>query len=244
MKRNVIFAISMLVASFAAGQNRNVEEVKVTAPQFTGVKNAINVHNETSAALIRNYLKENVGFPEEAASVKAEGTEVVQFTVTANGNVTDFKIINSVCKAIDNEIIRALKETNGMWLPGYNNGNPVEMTKEVSMVFCLNRKSSESINELFKEKAANCFIAGSAALFEKKNPKKALKFYSWGANYLPYDNSLLLMRGLCRYELGDTEGAFDDWNRVAGSGGIDMSEYAGKIAELKGYDELMAILKK
>lgn len=178
MKRNVIFAISMLVASFATGQNRNVEEVKVTDPQFTGVKNAIIVHNETSAALIRNYLKENVGFPAEEAAVKAEGTEIVQFTVTANGNVADFKIINSVCKAIDNEIIRALKETNGMWLPGYNNGKPVEMTKEVSMVFCLERNSAESVKELFKEKATNYFIAGSAALFEKKNPKKALKFYN------------------------------------------------------------------
>lgn len=52
------------------------------------------------------------------------------------------------------------------------------------------------------------------------------------------------MRGICRYELGDKEGAFDDWNRVAGSGGIDMGEYAGQIAGIKGYDELMAILKK
>ena len=108
----------------------------------------------------------------------------------------------------------------------------------------MERNSVESINELFKEKATNYFNAGSIAFFEKKNAKKALKFYSWGANYLPYDNSLLLMRGLCRYELGDTEGTFEDWNRMAGSGGIDMGEYAGQIAGMKGYDELMVTLKK
>jgi hypothetical protein len=131
-----------------------------------------------------------------------------------------------------------------MWLPGYNNGKPVDMTKEVSMVFCLERKTAESIQELFTEKATNYFNSGTKALLEKKNPKKALKFYNWGANYLPNDNSLLLMRGLCRYELGDTEGAFDDWNRVTTSGGIDMSEYAAQIAGMKGYGEFMAILKK
>ncbi len=223
MKKNVIFAISMLLAAFAVGQNLNVEEVEVTAPQFTGVKNAIVHQNESANVLIKNYLKENVGFPAEAAASKAEGTEVVQFTVTANGGVADFKIINSVSRNVDNEIIEALKATNGMWLPGYNNGKPVDMTKELSMVFCLERKSSESIKELFKEKAANYFNSGTVAFLEKKNSKKALRFYNLGANYLPYDNSLLLMRGMCRYELGDKEGATEDWTRMKSLGGeVDM----------------------
>lgn len=244
MKKNVIFAISMLVASFAVGQNRNVEEVSVSAPQFTGVENAMMHQNESPNAPIKNYLSKKVCFSAEAAACKAEGTEVVQFTVTADGNVADFKIINSVYPAIDNEIIRILKNTNGMWLPGYNNGKLVDMTHEVSMVFCLEKKNSESITKMFSEKASNYFSAGTEVLFEKKNSKKALKFYSSDINYLPKNQSLLLMRGLCRYELGDAAGANEDWNRMASLGGIDMSEYTEHIEGLKEYDELMAILQK
>ncbi len=243
MKKNVIFAISMLVASFALGQNQNVKEIEVSAPQFTGVENAINVRIESSATLIRNYLKKNVGFPLEAAASNAEGTEVVQFTVTAAGNIVDFKVINSVSREIDNEVIRVLKKTDGMWLPGSNNGLFVDMTKEISMVFCLEKKNSESITEMFTTKARSYFTDGTIALFEKKNPKKALKFYNCGINYLPYNQSLLLMRGICRYELGDKTGARDDWNRITGLDGVDMSEYTTQMEEMKGYNELMAILK-
>jgi len=245
MKKNLFFALIMLAAGFASGQKQNVTEIEVTAPQFTGIKNAIQVKNESSATLIKKYLSKNVEFPVEDAATKTEGTEVVQFTVTYTGYVADFKIINSVSKDIDNEIIRVLKKTDGMWLPGYNNGKPVDMTKEVSLVFCLEKKNSESITDMFTKKAANFFSAGTVAFFEKKNPRKALKFYNCSANYLPYDNSLLLLRGVCRYELGDTEGAKEDWNRMASLGGtIDMSEYTGQIAGLKGYNELMTIITK
>ena len=41
-------------------------------------------------------------------------------------------IINSVCPVVDEEIIRALKNTNGKWLPGYNNGKPVEYTDQIA----------------------------------------------------------------------------------------------------------------
>jgi hypothetical protein len=72
-----------------------------------------------------------------------------------------------------------------------------------------------------------------------------MKFYTWGINYLPYDKSLLLMRGMCRYELGDNEGAKEDWNRMTNLGGnIDMSEFTAQIAEMKGYEDLKGILKK
>lgn len=244
MKKNLFFALIMLTAGFAFGQKQNVTEVEVTAPQFTGIENVLNVQALPGYSL-RNYLMENISYPEKATKCFIEGTEVVQFTVTAGGNVTDFKIINSVCPDIDNEIIVALKNTNGQWLPGYNNGKPVDMTKEVSLAFILNNESGKTTHEIFTKKAENSFGAGNKNLFEKQNPKKAMKNFSAGLNYLPYDKSLLLMRGICRYEIGDTEGAKQDWNRMTSLGGaIEMGEYTDQIAGLKGYDELMDILKK
>jgi tetratricopeptide (TPR) repeat protein len=245
MKKNLFFALIMLVAGFAVGQQQNIPEVKVTPPQFAGIENALKVQSNSQNALIDDYLAKNVNFPEWAESWGFEGTEVVQFTVTTEGNVTDFKIINSVCREIDNEVIWALTQTNGMWLPGYNNGKPVDMTKEVSVAFCLDKVPTKSVHHIFSEKATRYYASANKTLFEKHNPKKAMKLYTSGLNYLPYDHSLLLMRGVCRYELGDKEGAIQDWTRMTSLGGeIDMSEYMAQIEGMKGYDELVNFLNK
>ncbi len=244
MKTISIFATIMLSAILALGQ-QHIPEIKVTPPQFAGIENASRIQSNSQNALIDNYLSKYVNYPEIAMFSGFEGTEVVQFTVTTEGNVTDFKIINSVCREIDNEVIWTLKQTDGMWLPGYNNGEPVDMTKEVSVSFCLDKVSSKSVNQIFSEKAKHYFANANKTLYEKHNPKKAIKFYSSGLNYLPYDQSLLLMRGICRYELGDKEGATEDWTRMTSLGvDIDMSEYMTQIEGMKGYEELMAIIKK
>jgi len=238
MKKNSIFAISMLIAVFAFGQNRNVEEVEVSAPQFMGIKNAVAVVNESPNTQIKAYLKENLVYPPEAAYCNIEGTEVVEFTVTTKGNVTDFKIINSVCPMIDEEVISVLKQTNGMWLPGTKNGNPADIS------FCTSKTTSKSVHEIFTEKATAYFVKGAKMLFEKENPKKALRYFSNGITYFPYDQSLLLVRGFCRYELGDKEGATADWTRMRVLGcSIEMTEVV-QMESMKGYNELVAILKK
>jgi tetratricopeptide (TPR) repeat protein len=247
MKATVSIVIFLLVAFFAFGQNETlispaqIGEVKVTPPEFTG--NLItNPTNELS--LINSYLAKNVKYPENDFYSGPQGTEVIQFTITSEGKVTDFHVINSVSWYIDREVISVLKATNGMWKPGYNNNNPVDMTKEISMIFC-NSGNSENVGELFTNLATTSYNKGIVALYEKQNVNKALKFFSNGINYLPNDKCLLLLRGTCLYELGDKEGAIQDWKRMANLGEtIDMSEYTELIKGMKGYDELMAVLKK
>jgi len=244
IKKISIFAISMLIAAFAFGQNQKVEEVEVSAPQFTGIKNAAVIQNELPNTLIKKFLKENIVYPEDAAKCKIEGTEVVKFTVTTEGNAKDFRIINSVCPMIDEEVINALTLTDGMWMPGTKNGKPDDMTMELPFVFSTASNSVESIHEIFTEKATKYFVEGNQTLFEKKNVKKALKLYDKGVTYLPYDKGLLMARGICRFDLGDKEGAIEDWTRLYNLGGADMSEFVTLLKDMKGYNEMLAILKK
>ena len=118
------------------------------------------------------------------------------------------------------------------------------MTKEVSLVFCLSNMK-KPIDELFTNWATVSYKKGSKALFEKHNVHKALKCFDVGINYLPYDKSLLMLRGICRYELGNKEGAIEDWNRMSSLGSdIDMSDYAELLQSMKGYEDLMAFVKK
>ena len=246
MKTIILFFSCMIFTIIALAQEpeANVKEIKVTAPKFAGVKNAAAIHKSEKSQTINEYLAKNFDHPGNS-EYRPEGTEVVQFNVTPSGELTDFVIINSVSPEIDQEMVRVLETTNGMWIPGFNNNVPAEMTKEVALAFCTKSNSSKSVTEIFTEKATNCYFAGTKTLFEKQNPKKALKYYNWGINYLPNDQSLLLARGICRYETGDKEGARQDWERIKTLGGFDIEhwELTENAKELDSYDELISIFE-
>jgi tetratricopeptide (TPR) repeat protein len=197
MKTSVIFFSMLLTASVAFGQEQKLNEIKVTAPQF---RNEI-FHSAN------DFLEHSVEFPAKSKNAGLQGTEVIQFTVTTEGQVTDFMVINSVSTEIDLEVIRILEVTNGKWTPGTVNGEPVAMTKEVSVVF----KNNPATN--FAELANKHLQKGNQALFVKNQPEKALKYFNRGITLLPNDETLLVVRGLCKYKLGDETGASRDWDR-------------------------------
>jgi tetratricopeptide (TPR) repeat protein len=95
-----------------------------------------------------------------------------------------------------------------MWIPGIINGKTVAMPGEISVVFKINTKDN------FTEIAKKYMNKGNHALFVKNQPEKALKFFNQGINYLPNNETLLAVRGLCRYRLGDEAGANRDWERT------------------------------
>ena len=217
MKKNAIFLICLILSVVAIGQSEtqnpkvDQEQVKVTLPQFTGIENSAAILETDNSLLIRNYLIKNVKCPGYAHECWQEGTEIVQFTVTPSGNVSNFKVINSVSSKIDKELIHVLKTTDGMWKPGYSNGEPTAMKKEVSFLFKAGNHDYNEIVNHFTNKALKYFQEGNVNLLVKNKPKKALRLYSKGVQYRPNDKALLLLRGICNYELGDTERANRDW---------------------------------
>lgn len=250
MKKYFILLVCLTVSIIAFGQSEtrdvmvNIGEVEVAPPQFTGIENVADMAKPDKSLLIKKYLIANATYPENALLCNKEGSEIIKFVVTPKGNLTNFEVINSVCSEIDEEVIRILKTTNGMWQPGLNNGEPVAMEKEVSVVFCANKSSFETVCEHFTKKATANFISGNKKLYFKQNPKRALKYYDIAVRYLPNDESALYNRGMCRYELGDKEGAFRDWNRIVSLGGINVTDIASEAHDMQGYAEANRILKK
>lgn len=244
MRKYVILLVCMVISGMVFGQNEtkmlDVKEVKVTPPKFAGITTA-DVLKENNSSLINNFLMENVVHPDNQSAWLIEGTEIIHFTVTPQGTLTNFEIINSVSSAIDKEMIRVLKTTNGMWNPGYNNGVLTAMEYEVTIMFGDN--TDGKITNRFISKASNHFKQGGNNLMKKDNPEKALRSYNQGIRYLPNDESLLLMRGICYYELGETEKAKKDWNRLASLGGVELNEIVYDISAMKGFPELTQMIK-
>lgn len=249
MKKSVIFFIIFVAPFILFGQNKtqdpiaNVGEVKISPPQFTGISNVNNLLNEKSDVLIKEYLAEKINYPERAVMCKQEGTEVIQFLITPEGEVSNVTIVNSVCPELDKEIIRVLQSTNGMWKPGLRDNNKVSMEKEISMVFSAIEDDKGSIQKRFFEKAKYFLDKGNQKLYVKEKPKNALKFYNNGIKYLPNDESLLMARGICLYALGDINAARMDWNRIEQLGGVNVNEMVSDLSGQKSYNEMMDVLK-
>jgi len=247
MKTKILLFVIICLPIFVWGQKEVIlqdtsDVVSVTPPEFTGIENVNLRVNDVQSDAFRDYLTKNIKYSEEAAKCHKQGTAVVQFVVTADGELSDFEVLNSVCPVIDEELIRVLKTTDGMWKPGLNNEKPVNMEKEVSMMFVADPKHKSAPYEYFTKLAGNYCIKANTLFLEKHNLKKALKNYNQIITYLPYDASTLLVRGLCRYEMGDREGAISDWKRVNEIGTYDADWCIESLADLEGYDEMQTVL--
>lgn len=192
---------------------------------------------------IEDYLKANLQYPEKTLDKLEQGTEIVHFIVTPTGELISMSIVNSVSPEIDAEVVRVLKATNGKWQPAFANGEPIAMAKDVSMVF----KLQETTN--FVSMARKYSKKGNNKLFVLKDPKKALKYYEKGINLLPNEDFLLTMRGICKFELGDKDGASKDWSRIKNDkNAVDQivsDDYiSDDIRELDGYSEMHRMTEK
>ena len=247
MKKSVIFLFCLSIGLLAFGQNQT-KEIENTIPYFTGIKNLNATDNDSQHAIINKYLCKQVCYPAKSIKCNREGIEVIKFTVNPTGTVCNFEVINSVCPAIDEAMINALKNTSGMWKPAMQNGRAIASTTEVYRVFKIDDElTANEILEIFRAKATEYFKRGNKQLFVKNNPEKALKLYNKGYNFLPYDESLLMARGICNYELGNNESARNDWNRLKkitlrNQSEIDFKELAQAYCQLEGYSKMLQIL--
>ncbi len=225
MKTRLFIAVGLMVSTLAFGSNKPASNPdgtikneagnsEITLPVFTWERFSEEGQSGNSPYLIYSYLRENVEYPEVALKYNIQGTEVVQFTVTAAGEITNITVLNSLCPEIDEAIVHVLKTTNGMWQPALKNGKPVDMQREVAMVFQIDGFKNGSGKNLFKEQAAVLFKKGSKALLAQNNPEKALKYFDKALKYLPNESTILYSRGMAKHLLNDVEGAQADWNRV------------------------------
>jgi TonB family protein len=77
----------------------------------------------------RQYLKKNLNYPEAAIKNKIEGRVTVQFTVSADGQLGDFKVLKGIDSQCDAELIRLIQHGPAWWPSKQNSQSVTDKVK-------------------------------------------------------------------------------------------------------------------
>ncbi len=84
-------------------------------PQFKGGDKALD-----------EFIKTHLRYPAESARNNVSGTVIAEFTIETDGSVQNIRFLYSLDSYTDQEVIRVIKLTGGMWKPAERNGQPVK----------------------------------------------------------------------------------------------------------------------
>ena len=85
----------------------------------------------------RDYIIQNLRYPQLAIDNGIDGKVFVQFVVDQKGNVVDVQVVRSADPSLENEALRLIKSTSGMWNPGKQHGNTVKVRYTFPITFKL-----------------------------------------------------------------------------------------------------------
>lgn len=74
----------------------------------------------------REYISQNLKYPEIAAENNVEGRVIVQFAVNSKGEVVNARVVRGVDAALDKEALRVVN-SSPKWTPGKQRGSPVSV---------------------------------------------------------------------------------------------------------------------
>ncbi len=114
---------------------------------------------------LKEFIKEEMVYPENALRQKTEGTVKFSFVVNKDGSISDLKIVRSVSPEIDDEALRIFRKI--LWKPAERIGEPVNYVYSYEIKF-----------DIKKYKKA-CKARGYTELFYPFEPvDKSDKIYS------------------------------------------------------------------
>lgn len=110
---------------------------------FTFTLNAQNItlpQPYSGNRLMKEFVREEMVYPEKALKESMEGTVVVSFNVNADGKTYDFKIATSASDELDKEAIRICKHI--LWYPATDLGRPVSYAHSLEIRFDVKKYGS------------------------------------------------------------------------------------------------------
>lgn len=94
---------------------------------------------EGGRKVFKQYLENNLKYPEQALKNGVEGKVTVQFTIGLTGQLSDFTVVRGLGYGCDEEVIRLIKD-GPKWSPTKKNEAPIRDRVRVRMRFALPKK--------------------------------------------------------------------------------------------------------
>lgn len=116
--------VTAVIDSVFEGQPVHTEVDK--APAFIGGINGL-----------RQYLSDNVEYPQIEQATKVQGRVIVSFIVDEDGAIRDTRVIDHVSPGIDREAVRVVRMMP-RWSPGELNGQKVKVRTQLPITFRMN----------------------------------------------------------------------------------------------------------
>ncbi len=103
-----------------------------------GYDNVVNKSPEPAGGrnAFREYVNTSLQYPEAAKSQQIEGVVVLKITVSSDGSVNNIEVKKSLSASCDEEAVRLIEE-GPQWTPATYNGDPVEGSVRVRIIFDL-----------------------------------------------------------------------------------------------------------
>ena len=119
-------AFSQAEIAYNSAETKNIKKTESTemlAPSFNGGNEAL-----------AEFMSANLKYPELAKRQGVEGTVILAYTVTKNGEIKDIKIAKSVNKELDKEAVR-LAKSMPQWTPAMQDGKAKDIKYQLPVKF-------------------------------------------------------------------------------------------------------------
>ncbi len=204
MKTTLTTALLLLLMIIGIKAQINIKETIVSPPQLKSQKQRV----EKDESLC-NHLKNNIIYPESAAAALHEGIVKVAFNVQRNGQLNNFRVIQSVCYECDQQVIEALKLTSKCWSPGKINHEPVDMETTVAVLFDLTdtRSDEELAKAHYNIGIRRFYMAHNPLINPKQQHRKleaSIKSLNQALKYTPNEHCILAVKAMVYNSLGNT----------------------------------------
>jgi len=219
MKKVMFMMLMCFVSIGLLAQQKSVEmaDLKVEPPKFD--KNGlVEVRVESQKSSVNRFIEQELELSEELSLYQDEGIVGVQFTIAADGTVSNFEVKNHVSVLTDNAVIECLAKTDGMWIPGKVEGEFTSMEKLVFVKFdVIGNPSHIEIAQDYFSRGVRHFntaliLDENVFLAEKKKIRKTDRLLSKAFNnldlalkYAPDDISVLFWQAKIYEKQGKTE---------------------------------------
>ena len=107
-------------------QDDNIYETVSDLPEFLG-----------NGLRLEEFLNKNLQYPWTASVQNIEGVVFLEFVVETDGSISNIVVISGLGFGCDEEAVRLIKLTDGMWEPGSDNGQAVRVLMTVPVRFNL-----------------------------------------------------------------------------------------------------------